>query len=105
MGTASLWRKRVWKPWTLLTEHKKGEKISMTWYGTVLLVLAALGAVYAFLLWPRCPRRSLGALAGWDYAHRGLWNAQRPENSLPAFAAAVEAGYGIELDVHLTRDD
>lgn len=57
----------------------------MTWYGTVLLVLAALGAVYAFLLWPRCPRRSLGALAGWDYAHRGLWNAQRPENSLPAF--------------------
>ena len=38
----------------------------MTWYGTVLLVLAALGAVYAFLLWPRCPRRSLGALAGWD---------------------------------------
>lgn len=75
----------------------------MTWYGTVLLVLAALGAVYAFLLWPRCPRRSLGALAGWDYAHRGLWNAQRPENSLPAFAAAVEAGYGIELDVHLTR--
>ena len=80
MGTASLWRKRAWKPWTLLTEHKKGEKISMTWYGTVLLVLAALGAVYAFLLWPRCPRRSLGALAGWDYAHRGLWNAQRPEN-------------------------
>lgn len=61
----------------------------MTWYGTVLLVLAALGAVYAFLLWPRCPRRSLGALTGWDYAHRGLWNAQRPENSLPAFAAAV----------------
>ena len=67
----------------------------MTWYGTVLLVLAALGAVYAFLLWPRCPRRSLGALAGWDYAHRGLWNAQRPENSLPAFAAAVEAGLSL----------
>ena len=27
-----------------------------------------------------------------------------PENSLAAFAAACEAGYGIELDVQLTRD-
>ena len=28
----------------------------------------------------------------------------RPENSLAAFRAAVEKGYGIELDVHRTRD-
>ena len=27
-----------------------------------------------------------------------------PENSLPAFRAAAEAGYGIELDVQLTKD-
>ena len=27
-----------------------------------------------------------------------------PENSLPAFRRAVEAGYGIELDLHLTTD-
>lgn len=27
-----------------------------------------------------------------------------PENSLPAFDAACRAGYGMELDVHLTRD-
>ena len=27
-----------------------------------------------------------------------------PENSLAAFAAACEAGYGIELDVQLTLD-
>ncbi|AKV55687.1 glycerophosphoryl diester phosphodiesterase [Bifidobacterium actinocoloniiforme DSM 22766] len=27
-----------------------------------------------------------------------------PENSLPAFAAACQAGYGIELDVRLTKD-
>lgn len=27
-----------------------------------------------------------------------------PENSLPAFAAACRVGYGIELDLHLTRD-
>ncbi len=77
----------------------------MTWYGAVLLAAALLAAAYAFLVCPRLPRRSLGALAGRDYAHRGLWNAQRPENSLPAFQAAVAAGFGIELDVHLTRDD
>lgn len=28
-----------------------------------------------------------------------------PENSLPAFRAAAEAGYGTELDVHLTKDN
>ncbi len=38
------------------------------------------------------------------YAHRGA-SAELPENSLPAFARAIERGaYGIELDVHLSRD-
>ena len=37
-------------------------------------------------------------------AHRGLWDAQRPENSLAAFEAAAAAGYGIELDVQLSLD-
>lgn len=37
-------------------------------------------------------------------AHRGLHDASRPENTLPAFEAAAEAGYAIELDVHLTAD-
>jgi glycerophosphoryl diester phosphodiesterase len=38
-------------------------------------------------------------------AHRGLWRAGlRPENSLAAFEAACEAGYGVELDVRLTAD-
>ena len=40
------------------------------------------------------------------FAHRGLhYGAQFPENSLIAFAAALEAGAGIECDVRLTRDD
>lgn len=40
------------------------------------------------------------------YAHRGLHDiaAGIPENSLPAFRRAREAGYGSELDVHLTAD-
>lgn len=38
-------------------------------------------------------------------AHRGLWNGDgAPENSLAAFQAACQAGYGIELDVHLSAD-
>ena len=38
-------------------------------------------------------------------AHRGLWRAGlKPENSLAAFKAACEAGYGVELDVRLTAD-
>src|SRR5215469_13477476 len=38
-------------------------------------------------------------------AHRGLWSSSGPpENSLAAFEAACEAGYGIELDVQLSSD-
>jgi len=38
-------------------------------------------------------------------AHRGLWSKDgAPENSLGAFQAACAAGYGIELDVHLSAD-
>ncbi|MBE6787114.1 MAG: glycerophosphodiester phosphodiesterase [Ruminococcaceae bacterium] len=39
-----------------------------------------------------------------NYAHRGLWNENFPENSIPAFQNAVDNGYGIELDVQLSRD-
>jgi len=49
--------------------------------------------------------------AAWEHlfapaiAHRGLWSpGGAPENSLAAFEAACEAGYGIELDVQLSSD-
>lgn len=35
----------------------------------------------------------------------GLHGPGVPENSLAAFRRAAEAGYGAELDVHLTRMD
>lgn len=39
------------------------------------------------------------------YAHRGLHRPGGPvENSLPAFAAAIAAGHGMECDVQLSRD-
>ena len=39
-----------------------------------------------------------------DYAHRGLHGGGIPENSLAAFERACKSGYGIELDVQLSRD-
>jgi glycerophosphoryl diester phosphodiesterase len=49
---------------------------------------------------PVCPRW----LAEVPLAHRGLHGDGVPENSLASFAAAAHAGYGVELDVHLSRD-
>ena len=77
---------------------------------TVIIVIILLLLVYAELIRPNLPRRDISPLIGVDYAHRGLWNTNepgensRPENSLAAFRAAVDKGYGIELDVHLTKD-
>ena len=41
------------------------------------------------------------------YAHRGLFDNETdaPENSMKAFKKAVDAGFGIEMDVQLTKDD
>ena len=43
---------------------------------------------------------------GHAYAHRGLHSQMEnaPENSLQAFRLAVKHGYGIELDIALSRD-
>ena len=77
---------------------------------TAIIILIILLLVYAELIRPNLPKRDMTALLGRDYAHRGYWNTNdpgeehRPENSLAAFRAAVEKGYGIELDVHRTRD-
>lgn len=68
---------------------------------TVLLVLAVLTALAT-----RCRRgsKTMDDLRGFRYAHRGLFEKGIPENSLAAFRAAKEAGYGVELDVHLLAD-
>ena len=44
---------------------------------------------------------------GRNFAHRGLHTKDKsiPENSLPAFEEAAKNGYGVELDVHITKDD
>ena len=44
--------------------------------------------------------------AGRNFAHRGYFGKDQrpPENSLPAFAAAVQNGYGMEMDVQFSSD-
>lgn len=53
-----------------------------------------------------CSRPDYSPLMGYYYAHRGLHDndSDTPENSIPAFQKAINAGYGIELDVQLTKD-
>lgn len=46
----------------------------------------------------------VGWLKGGVYAHRGLHGAQAVENSPTAFAAAIDAGLGIECDVRESAD-
>lgn len=43
-------------------------------------------------------------LSCYRYAHRGLHSEDVPENSVAAFEAARDHGFGAELDVHLTAD-
>ncbi len=70
------------------------------------IILLVLAGVYLFLIAPdkNCP--DTNRLDGHLYAHRGLHDGNRQivENSMEAFRLAVEKGYGIELDVQLTRD-
>ncbi|MBQ8555867.1 MAG: glycerophosphodiester phosphodiesterase [Clostridia bacterium] len=72
---------------------------------SILWIIAGLAAAYLVCICPGLGRRDASHLMGYDYAHRGLHRADVPENSLGAFRAAVEGGYGIELDVRLTRDN
>ena len=71
---------------------------------TVLIILAAGAALLLFLLAGRKGHPGLEGLRGWSYAHRGLFGNGVPENSMAAFRASLERGYGIEFDVHLMRD-
>ena len=64
--------------------------------------------LYLFLIAPRMWRRAdRTPFLGYHYAHRGLFDnlSNAPENSLAAFQKAVDAGYGIELDLQLSKDN
>lgn len=73
----------------------------------IVIVILVLAVLYLLAIMPRMfgrpDRRPFLKVL---YAHRGLHDnrGSAPENSMEAFRRAVEAGYGIELDVQLTKD-
>lgn len=73
----------------------------------LIIMIAALLLLWLYMIKPRLRRpAALKELKKARYAHRGLHDIQKgvPENSIPAFRLAVEQGFGIELDVHLSKD-
>ena len=73
----------------------------------LILLFIILITLYLLAIMPKLRRnKNITLMEGWHYAHRGIHNnaSDAPENSLRAFAKAVECGFGIELDVQLTKD-
>ena len=74
---------------------------------TIVIIAAVLCLLVLFLIWPGRPgSEKVAPFAGRNFAHRGLHSKDCtvPENSLTAFRLAAEAGYGIELDIQLSKD-
>lgn len=75
---------------------------------TLFVIILIIIILYLFLIAPRMlGRADRTPFLGYHYAHRGLFDndSDAPENSLLAFQRAVDAGYGIELDVQLSKDN
>ncbi|MCR4599455.1 MAG: glycerophosphodiester phosphodiesterase [Acetatifactor sp.] len=74
---------------------------------SILLIMLWAPLLYLWMLGPRKPRRKqMRPFERVYIAHRGLHNAKEgvPENSLTAFRLAVKGGYGVEMDLQLTKD-
>lgn len=72
-----------------------------------IIIFVLLSGLYLFALLPEGSRRDqMAAYRGTMFAHRGYHCRKKgiPENSIPAFKAAIEKDYGIELDIHITKD-
>lgn len=86
----------------------------------IIAIILVLLLLYLLAIMPRlCNRPDYKSFYGRMYAHRGLHNmnpslreanspycngGNYPENSYAAIKRAVEQGFGIEFDVHLTKD-
>ena len=65
--------------------------------------IVVLFLIYLFLIAPK-NKKEMNKFKTVYYAHRGLHNEERAENSMSAFRAAVDGGFGIELDIRLSKD-
>jgi glycerophosphoryl diester phosphodiesterase len=74
---------------------------------SAIIILISAALLYLLMIMPRMRHRpDRTPFMGYLYAHRGLHDnkTEAPENSIEAFRKAVEAGFGIELDVQLSKD-
>lgn len=107
MGTVTVWKR-------LRERHRQWEfdVCSSVYYERVrvmvciVILLIILFLIYLYLLKPNTGRgEALRPFEERYIAHRGLFKPENvPENSCAAFDRAVKRGYGIELDVQLTKD-
>lgn len=70
----------------------------------ILIFILLLLVLYCLSTNGRRGQPGFEKFRGFLYAHRGLHGKGVPENSMLAFRKAKEAGYGIELDIHLLKD-
>ena len=73
-----------------------------------IVLLFLLLFLYLIFICPNLARRKMmEPFFHTEFAHRGLFSDARaiPENSMKAFQEAVRQHVGIELDVHLTKDE
>ena len=74
----------------------------------LLIIIVVLIILYFLAIMPGMSKKAISheLLKQNLYAHRGLHDnkSAAPENSMAAFKKAVDGGYGIELDVQLTKD-
>ncbi|MEG1523464.1 MAG: glycerophosphodiester phosphodiesterase family protein [Clostridia bacterium] len=75
-------------------------------WGFCIMIFALAGCWLFFVAPGRSEKHQRAPFEHRTFAHRGLYAKDQciPENSLPAFDAAVQANYGIELDIQLTKD-
>lgn len=80
----------------------------MNMFLTVLIICIALVFILILLLIAPASstKKQRSPFQNKNIAHRGLHSKDQvvPENSLAAFANAVKSGYGIELDLQLSKD-
>jgi len=73
---------------------------------SIWLILLVIFAVLTFMAHPSLHYKKCLRWRNERFAHRGLHDIRKGvvENTLPAFIAACDAGYGMELDIRFTRD-
>ena len=71
-----------------------------------MVTISLLSLFYCSMLPETARKARMQAFERQYIAHRGFHDnrGECPENSLPAFERAIQMGYGIELDVQLTKD-